>query len=156
MRGLSLVAVSWGHSSSRCVGLSLSRPLLLPSTGSRRTDSVVVAHGPSSPRHVGSSQTRARTHVPCTGRQILNHCATREAWAWSDFYLTQVENGSVGFWLAISFDKWLFNYLACLYWLVNILLMICRNYLCILDGNPLSDICIMNIFSSLWLAFLFL
>ena len=32
--------------------------------------------------HVGSSQTRARTRVPCTGRQILNHCATREAqWA---------------------------------------------------------------------------
>ena len=31
------------------------------------------------PQHVGSSQTRARTHVPCTGRQILNHCATREA-----------------------------------------------------------------------------
>ena len=31
------------------------------------------------PRHVGSSQTRARTRVPCNGRQILNHCATREA-----------------------------------------------------------------------------
>ena len=31
------------------------------------------------PRHVGSSQTRARTHVPCIGRQILNHRATREA-----------------------------------------------------------------------------
>ena len=30
------------------------------------------------PRQVGSSQTRARTHVPCIGRQILNHCATRE------------------------------------------------------------------------------
>ena len=30
------------------------------------------------PRHVGSSRTRARTHVPCIGRQILNHCATRE------------------------------------------------------------------------------
>ena len=29
--------------------------------------------------NVGSSQTRARTHVPCIGRQILNHCATREA-----------------------------------------------------------------------------
>ena len=27
---------------------------------------------------MGSSQTRARTHVPCLGRQILNHCATRE------------------------------------------------------------------------------
>ena len=31
------------------------------------------------PRHVGSSWTRARTRVPCIGRQILNHCATREA-----------------------------------------------------------------------------
>ena len=31
------------------------------------------------PQHVGSSQTRARTLVPCIGRQILNHCATREA-----------------------------------------------------------------------------
>ena len=31
------------------------------------------------PRHVGSSQTRVRTRVPCIGRQILNHCATREA-----------------------------------------------------------------------------
>ena len=45
VRGLSLVAVSGGHSSSRCAGLSLSRPLLLRSTGSRRTGSVVVAHG---------------------------------------------------------------------------------------------------------------
>ena len=47
MRGLSLVAVSGGHSSPRCAGLSLSRPLLLRSTGSRRAGSVVVAHGPS-------------------------------------------------------------------------------------------------------------
>ena len=47
VRGLSLVAASGGHSSSRCAGLSLSRPLLLRSTGSRRTGSVGVAHGPS-------------------------------------------------------------------------------------------------------------
>ena len=47
VRGLSLVAASGGHSSSRCAGLSLSRPLLLRSTGSRRACSVVVAHGPS-------------------------------------------------------------------------------------------------------------
>ena len=47
VRGLSLVAASRGHSSSRCTGLSLSRPLLLRSTGSRRAGSVVVAHGPS-------------------------------------------------------------------------------------------------------------
>ena len=47
MRGLSLVATSGGHSSSPCAGLSLSRPLLLRSTSSRRAGSVVVAHGPS-------------------------------------------------------------------------------------------------------------
>ena len=55
VRGLSLVAASGGHSSSwcgdrsssRCAGLSLSRPLPLRGTGSRRAGSVVVAHGPS-------------------------------------------------------------------------------------------------------------
>ena len=47
MRGLSLVVASGGHSSLRCAGLSLSRPLLLRSTGSRRAGSVAVAHGPS-------------------------------------------------------------------------------------------------------------
>ena len=47
VRGLSLVAASGSHSSSRCAGLSLSWPLLLRSTGSRRAGSVVVAHGPS-------------------------------------------------------------------------------------------------------------
>ena len=53
--GLSLVAASGGHSSSRCggrsssrcAGLSLSRPLPLWGTGSRRAGSVVVAHRPS-------------------------------------------------------------------------------------------------------------
>ena len=47
VRGLSLVVASGGHSSSRCAGLSLSRPLLLRSTGCRRAGSVIVAHGPS-------------------------------------------------------------------------------------------------------------
>ena len=47
MRGLSPAAASGGHSSSRCAGLSPSRPLLLRSTGSRRAGSVTVAHGPS-------------------------------------------------------------------------------------------------------------
>ena len=47
VRGLSPVAATGGYSSSRCVGLSLSRPLLLRSTGSRCAGSVVVAHGPS-------------------------------------------------------------------------------------------------------------
>ena len=44
-RGLSPVAASVGHSSSRCAGLSLSQPLLLWSTGSRCAGSVVVVHG---------------------------------------------------------------------------------------------------------------
>ena len=47
VRGLSLVAASGGHSSSRCAGLSLLRPLLLRSTSSRRAGSVAVAHGPT-------------------------------------------------------------------------------------------------------------
>ena len=34
--------------------------------------------GLAAPRQVGSSQTRDRTCVPCTGRWILNHCTTRE------------------------------------------------------------------------------
>ena len=47
VRGLSPVAANGGHSSSRCAGLSLSRPLLFQSTGSRCTGSAIVAHGPS-------------------------------------------------------------------------------------------------------------
>ena len=45
VRGPSLVVASGGHSSSRCAGPSLSRPLPLRSTGSRRAGSVAVAHG---------------------------------------------------------------------------------------------------------------
>ena len=47
VRGLPPAAASGGHSSPRCAGLSLSRPLLLRSTGSRRAGSVVVARRPS-------------------------------------------------------------------------------------------------------------
>ena len=46
-RGLSPVVASGGHPSSRCAGPSLSRPLLLRSTGSRRAGSVIAAHGHS-------------------------------------------------------------------------------------------------------------
>ena len=44
VRGLSPAVASGGHPSSWCVGLSLSRPLPLRSTGSRGAGSVVVAH----------------------------------------------------------------------------------------------------------------
>ena len=40
-----LVVASGGHSSSQCAGLSLSWPLLLRSTGSRRASSVIVTNG---------------------------------------------------------------------------------------------------------------
>ena len=79
VRGLSLVVASGGHSSSRCAGLSLSRPLLLRSTGSRRAGSVIAAHGPSRSAACGIFPDQGSNPCPCIGRQILNHCATREA-----------------------------------------------------------------------------
>ena len=97
--GLSLVAASGGCSLLQCAGFSLRWLLLLRSTGSRhagfsscgmwaqqlwlagsRAQAQQLWHtGFAVPRHVGSSRTRDRTRVPCIGRQILNHCATREA-----------------------------------------------------------------------------
>ena len=70
-RGLSLFAASGGCSSLR-------------STGSRHTGfrcgsqaQQLWCTGLVAPQHVGSSWTRAQTHVPCIGRRILNHCAIR-------------------------------------------------------------------------------
>ena len=89
-RGLFLVVASGSYSSLWCAGFSLQWLLLLRSTGSRHVDSVVVAHGLQSTGSVvvghGVSCSAAcgifldqdRTCVPCTGRRILNHCATRE------------------------------------------------------------------------------
>ena len=47
--------------------------------GSRAQAQQLRRMGLVAPWHVRSSWTRARTGVPCIGRQILNHCATREA-----------------------------------------------------------------------------
>ena len=81
LAALGLHCCAWAFSSCREQWL-----LLLWSTGSvvvahglQNVGSVVVVHGLVAPRHVGSSGTRARTRVPCIGRRILNHCATREA-----------------------------------------------------------------------------
>ena len=46
-------------------------------------------------QHVGSSQTGARTRVPCIGRQILNHCATREALC-HIFFIPSSDDGHLG------------------------------------------------------------
>ena len=64
VQGLSLVAASGGYSSSRCAGLSLSRPLLLRSTGSRRAGSVIMAHGPSCSAACGIFPVRGSNPCP--------------------------------------------------------------------------------------------
>ena len=68
-----------GHSSLQCAGLSLSWPLLLWSTGSRRAGSVAVAHGPSCSAACGIFPDQGSNPCSLHLRQILNHCATREA-----------------------------------------------------------------------------
>ena len=98
VHGLSLVMASGGYSLFQCTGFSLQWPLLLRSTGSRHVGlsscgmqaqqlrlvgSTVQAQqlwctGLVALWHVGSSQTGARTHVPCIGRQTPNHCSSRE------------------------------------------------------------------------------
>ena len=94
-----------------CVGSSLLRegPLQLRQVGTTPHRGVRASHyrglsrcgaqapvaqaqqlwptGPAAPWHVGSSQTRAQTRAPCVGRQILNHCATREAPSFFLFFL---------------------------------------------------------------------
>ena len=96
--GLSLVAMSRAYTSLQCAGFSLWWFLLLWSTGSRHVGfsscgtwaqqlwiagSTAQAQqlwctGLVALQHVGSSRTKARTRVLGIGRQILNHCATRE------------------------------------------------------------------------------
>ena len=96
--GLSLVVASGGYSSFPCAGFSLWWLLSLQSIGSRcmgfsicstRAQQLCLMGfrvqaqqlwrtGLVTPWHVGSSWTWDRTHVPCIGRWILNHCTTRE------------------------------------------------------------------------------
>ena len=98
-RGLSLITASRGYSSLRCTGFSLWWLLLLRNmssrctgfsscgtwaqqwwlTGSRARAQQLWRTGLVAAQHVGPSRTRAQTRVPCIGRQILNHCTTREA-----------------------------------------------------------------------------
>ena len=62
--------------------IAMRGPLTISRCGAQAPDAQAQQSwltGPAAPRHAGSSQTRARTRVPCISRQILNHCATREA-----------------------------------------------------------------------------
>ena len=89
LRGLSLVVASGGHSSSRCTGLSLSRPLPLRNTGSRCTGSVTVAHGPSCSAACGILPDQgSNPHPPHwqADSQPLRHqgSPTSHSWCWFD------------------------------------------------------------------------
>ena len=93
--GLSLVVARGGFSccGAQALGMrsSVVEALGLSSCNSRALERVgfssygswalecrLSSCGWVAPWHVGSFWTRARTRVPCIGRWILNHCATRE------------------------------------------------------------------------------
>ena len=98
VRGLSLVAASGGHSSSRCAGLSLQRPLLLRSTGSRRAGSVVVAHGPSCSAACGIFPDQGSNPCPLhqqADSQPLRHQGSPETIL---LYMLNKEEQEIQFW----------------------------------------------------------
>ena len=76
LRGLLLLR----STGSRCAGFSScgTQAQQLQLAGSRVQAQWLWRTGLVAPWHVGSSRTRNRTRVPCIGRQILIHCATRE------------------------------------------------------------------------------
>ena len=86
LSSLSPVVVSEGSCSSWCLGFSLCWLPLLWGIGSRSTRFSscsawalqVRLVGWVASRHVGSSQIRDQPWVPCIGRWIPTHCATRE------------------------------------------------------------------------------
>ena len=77
----SLVVESRSYSLVEVRGLLIVVALLLWSISCRCISSTVVAHlgSVATPQHVESSWTRDRTLVPCIGRQIPNHWATRKS-----------------------------------------------------------------------------
>ena len=87
VQGLSPVAASRGHFSSRGAGLSLSRPLLLQSTGSRRAGSVVVAHGLSCSVACGIFPDQGSNPCPVhwqADSQPLSHQGSRICFLYSE------------------------------------------------------------------------
>ena len=133
MQGLSLVALSGGHSSSRCAGLSLSRPLLLRSKGSRRAGSVVVAHGPSCSMACGILPDQGSNPCPLhwqADSQPLRHQGSPELYtfnyhfnfSWSLVYLSK--NFPLGLILIIYIFLKRVNFIQVFKFIGTILLMV--------------------------------
>ena len=77
--GLSLVATSCGYSLVAVSGLLIAMASLVVERWLESTRAQKLGHTDLvTPWHVGSSQTRVRTCVPCIGRRILNHWTSRE------------------------------------------------------------------------------
>ena len=74
-RGLSLRSTGSRHAGLSSCGTWAQQLWLV---GSRPQAQQLWHTGPVAPWHVGSSWARAPTRVPRIGRQILNHCTTRE------------------------------------------------------------------------------
>jgi len=85
LRGFSLVVASGGRSL-----VVVPRLLLLQSTGSRVQAQHLWCMGMHALWHVGSSQTRDRTCVPCTERQTLIHYTVRQVER--PFYIAHIFN----------------------------------------------------------------
>ena len=72
--GLSLVAAKESYASLQCVDVSLRWLLSFRSPSSScGAQTWWWCTGLAAPQRVGSSLTRDRPHVPCIGRQTLNH-----------------------------------------------------------------------------------
>ena len=94
VRGLSPAVASGVHSSSRCAGLSLSRPLLLRSIGSSRAGSVVVAHGPSCSTACGIFPDQGSNPRPLhwqADSQPLRHQGSPRYYFFKNFYWSIVD-----------------------------------------------------------------
>ena len=105
MWGLSPVAANRGHSSSWCAGLSLSRPLLLQSTGSRCAGSVIVAHGPSCSAACGIFPDQGSNRCPLRRQadsQPLRRQGSPLIFIYHTFFLYSSFNGLLGFFHLLS------------------------------------------------------
>ena len=126
VRWRSLVVASGSDSCLWYPGFSFQWPLLFGRTGSRVPGLQQLCHmGLVALRHVGSSQTRDWTCVPCAGRRILNRWTTREVPACSfliGWFILAVEFCEffiyfVNHMLDISFVNIFFYLVGCLFFL---------------------------------------